>query len=75
MSQILIGMLSSKHGLLFHRVISLLLRTKFLWSYGKSGLPLYQNISENLQQMKDRNKAFQIKLDLIDEFENLRNKD
>ena len=49
--------------------------TNFVQKHGKRGLPLYQNISENLHHMKDRKKASQIKLDLIDEFEKLRNKD
>ena len=47
----------------------------FVTSHGKKGLPLYQNISENLHLMKDCKKVSQIKLDLIDEFEKLRNKD
>ena len=49
---------------------------KFVQKHGKRGLPLYQNISENLHKMKDCNKKIpQIKLDLINEFEKLRNKD
>ena len=47
----------------------------FVKDHGKTGLPLYQNISENLHHMKDSKKASQLKLDLIDEFEKLRNKD
>ena len=47
----------------------------FVCKHGKSGVPLYQNISENMHHMKDRKKAPQIKLDLIKEFEKLRNKD
>ena len=47
----------------------------FVRSHGKKGLPLHQNISENLHHMQDRNKVSQIKLDLISEFEKLRNKD
>ena len=47
----------------------------FVRVYGKRGLPLYQNISENLHHMKDSKKASQLKLDLIDEFEKPRNKD
>ena len=48
---------------------------RYIARHGKKGLPLYQNISENLHHMKDSKKASQIKLDLIDEFEKLRNKD
>ena len=47
----------------------------FVRKHGKKGLPLHQNISENLHHMRDCKKASQIKLDLIDEFEKLRNKD
>jgi hypothetical protein len=43
--------------------------------HGKRGIPLYQNISENLHHMQASKKVSQIKLDLIDEFEKLRNKD
>jgi hypothetical protein len=49
--------------------------TNFVKNLGKRGLPLYQNISENLHHMKDCQKISQLKLDLIDEFEKLRNKD
>ena len=49
--------------------------TNFVQSHGKKGLPLFQNISENLHLMRDRRKTPQIKLDLINEFENLRNRD
>ena len=48
---------------------------RFVVKHGKRGLPLYQNISENLHLMKDCTKASQIKLDLINEFEKLRNKE
>ena len=47
----------------------------FVNSHGKNGVPLYQNISENLHHMRDCKKASQIKLDFINEFEKLRNKD
>ena len=43
---------------------------------GKKGLPLYQNIAENLHHVKiSSKKVSQIKLDLINEFEELRNKE
>ena len=47
----------------------------FVQRHGKVGKPMYQNISENLHHLKDRKKATQLKLDLINEFEKLRNKD
>ena len=47
---------------------------KFVQHHGKSGLPLYQNMYKNLHHMQAQ-KVPQIKLDLIDEFEKLRNKD
>ena len=49
--------------------------TCFAKEHGKRGLPLYQNISENLHYMKNSREISQLKLDLIDEFEKLRNKD
>ena len=48
---------------------------RFVERHGKRGVPLYQNIYENLHHMKNSKKASKIKLDLIDEFEKLRNKD
>ena len=48
---------------------------RFIGNHGKRGVPLYQNIYENLHHMRDSKKVSQIKLDLIDEFEKLRNKD
>ena len=50
--------------------------TTWVKKHGKSGVPLYQNISENMYHIKDcKKKVPQIKLDLIDEFEKFRNKD
>ena len=48
---------------------------KFVQKHGKKGLPLYQNLSENLYHMKECKKASQLQLDLINEFEKLRNRD
>ena len=47
----------------------------FVQSHGKSGVPLYQNISENMHHMKNCKKTSQLKLDLINRFENFRNKE
>ena len=43
--------------------------------HGKIGIPLHQNLSENLHHMKDRKEVSQLQLELINEFEKLRNKD
>ena len=43
----------------------------FVQHHGKRGQSLYQNISENLHKMKGSKKPSRIKLDLINEFENL----
>ena len=47
----------------------------FVQSHGKNGVPLYQNISENMHHMKNHKKVSQLQLELINEFEKLRNKD
>jgi hypothetical protein len=46
----------------------------FVQAHGKNGVPLYQNISENMHHMKNSKKVSQLQLDLINEFEKLRNK-
>ena len=54
-----------------------LLRTTKSFSdhHGKRGLPLYQNIAENLHKMNPKREVPQAKLDIIDAFEKLRNGD
>ena len=50
--------------------------THFVDNKGKKGVPLYQNFAENLHHLKNSSKKVsQIRLDLINEFEKLRNKD
>ena len=50
--------------------------THFVDNKGKKGVPLYQNFAENLHHLKNSSKKVsQIRLDLINEFEELRNKD
>lgn len=46
--------------------------TSFSTTYGKKGLPLYQNIAQNLHRKCPMKKVSQEKLDLIDAFEKLR---
>ena len=47
----------------------------FSRSHGNNGIPLYQNIAENLYVMRENRKVPQAKLDLIDALEKLRNDD
>ena len=49
--------------------------SKKVIQWNKKGVPLYQNIAENLHRMRVRREASQLKLDLINEFEKLKNKD